>query len=104
MNMTSELVVLILSVFTFGAALWNGWRHRDWVLLAWVVAFSLTIVYYGLLVFHYPGFAEDTAARQAIIRPAQAFSLLLLTLHFGNGAINRFISRILALWKSPSKV
>lgn len=104
MNMTSEQVVLFLSLFAFGAAVRYGWKRRDFVVLAWAVAFSLTILYYGLLVFHYPGFVQDQDLRLAIIRPAQSFSLIGLILHFGNGWVNRFIARVLnALWKSPSR-
>ena len=104
MNISSEQIVLVLSLLAFTAAVRNGWKNRDFVLLAWAVSFSLTILYYGLLVFHYPGFADDNVARQSLIRPAQTFSLIGLTIHFGNGAINRFISRVLsALWKSHSK-
>ena len=103
--MTSEQVVLILSLLAFGAAVRHGWKHRDYVVLAWAVAFSLTILYYGLLVFHYPDFVENPQLRQSIIRPAQSFSLIGLILHFGNGWINRAITRVLTtLWPSIRKL
>jgi len=104
MKITSELFLLLLYLFVLATAVRYGIKQHDYVALAWSVSQTLTVVYYALLVFHWPGFATDIPLRQAIIRPAQVFSVVILTFHFGNGAINRIITRVLKTVWTPRKL